>query len=171
VTLREYLFGRRIVLRSALPHAEVVERIDAGAGSFFFPVHRGISGGVYFGVVYLRWSNSIFGNNLRPIFAGRLVERQGLTEMRARFGGPVIGLVFLAVYYLLLGFLLSLIAMGLLGQPGRLIDGFAMLTLAAGTVGPLAFLGIAIRGSDQHWLALLAMLEREAGLAPIKGIA
>ncbi len=171
MTLTQYLFGRRIVLRSGLPRAHVADRIDAAAGSFFFPRHKGISGGVYFGAVYLRWSNSLFGNNLRPILAGRLSEHDGLTELRARLGASVVALVFLAIYYLLLGFLLTFIAMGLLGEPARWIDGFAIVILVMVIAGPLLFLRLGLRGSDGHWRALLAMLEREAELIPVRDTA
>lgn len=70
VTLREYLFGRRIVLRSPRRKDWVIAQIRRAVPSPFSLTNYGVSGGVYFGWPSLAWDRPLLSNNARPVLHG-----------------------------------------------------------------------------------------------------
>ena len=68
--LREYVFGRRIVLVSPLPPDQVRERIRKGTSLGLDPSYEGATGWIVLGQVRLAWSVAMFGNGFRPVLTG-----------------------------------------------------------------------------------------------------
>ena len=168
MTLKEYVFGRRIVLQSSYRKEKVTERIKQAVGSAFSPFHHGVAGGFYFGNLRLAWSIPWFGNGFRPVFSGRLVEHGSKTELHATFGAPWFLLVFLAFWY---GFLAVFIvtALGTVLQGGLPANQLWLFVGAWATfcLFPLAIHFIFNANADKHFAAMLGLLEREAGFVPI----
>jgi hypothetical protein len=168
VTLKEYVFGRRVVLQSPHPKAKVTAQIDNAAGSFFSPFRRGVTGGVYFGRLYLAWNLPMITNGFRPILSGRLVETGRSTEVRASYGAPLIVLVFLAIWYSLFAFITVSTAAAVLREGLGTRDPWAMAAFPLMAIVPVAIHLIFHRNADAHWDAMLVMLKDEAGLVPVK---
>lgn len=164
VTLREYLFGRRIVLCS--PHRKdwVIAQIKRAVPSRFGFMNHGISGGVFFGRLRLAWDFPMFSNGFRPVFRGHFVESGRGTELHTVFGAPTFLRAFLVVWYLFLTvFSVMALSDGLSSDGGEMpIAVFAIpLFLALFPIG--AHLIFNAR-ADEHYNAIRDMLAREAGL-------
>lgn len=160
VTLREYLFGRRIVLRSAHRKEWVIDQIKRAVPSRFGFMNHGISGGVFFGRLRLAWDTPLVSNGFQPVFRGRFVESGHGTELHTVFGAPTFLRAFLVVWYLFLT-LISVIALFSGGEvPGHVFATPLFLALF-----PIAVHQIFNARADDHYDAILEMLAREAGLA------
>jgi uncharacterized membrane protein (DUF485 family) len=161
MNLRDYVFGRKAVLTSRLSKEEIVRRINAQAGSAFLPFSDGVCGGVYLGRVRLSVRNPYFSNGFQPIFAGKLVENLGQTELPASFGAPLYLRLFYAFWYLFLGFFL----VGLLSSdltPGS--EAISIIIPIAMMLAPIAFHFIFNRNADVHYDEILHFLDIEADL-------
>ena len=168
MTLKEYVFGRRIVLQAPLRKDKVTERIKQAVGSAFSPFHHGVAGGFYFGSLRLAWSIPLFGNGFRPVFSGRLIERGSKTELHASYGAPWFLLVFLAFWYVLLAFGMvvtsgAALRGGLPAEQGWLFAGAWVLFCFL----PPTFHLIFNVNANKHFDAMLDLLEREAGLVKV----
>lgn len=164
MTLKEYLFGRRIVLRS--PHRKewVIDQIKRAVPSRFGFMNHGISGGVFFGRLRLAWDIPMFSNGFRPVFRGRFVERGRETEVHTVFGAATSLRAFLVVWYLFLTLLVVLaLRSGLSSDRGGVpFEAFALPLFLA--LVPIGFHLIFNAKADDHYDAILDMLAREAGL-------
>ena len=173
VTLKEYVFGRRIVLQSPHRKDKVTERIKQAVGSAFSPFHHGVAGGFYFGNVRLAWSIPLFGNGFRPVFSGRMIERGSKTELHATYGAPWFLLIFLAFWYVFLAAFLAISLRAAL--QGDLPANEVWLFLAACALFclfPLAMHFIFNVNANKHFDAMLDLLDREAGFVEVsKGAA
>jgi hypothetical protein len=168
VTLKEYVFGRRIVLQAPLRKDKVIERINQAVGSAFSPFHHGVAGRFYFGNLRLAWSIPLFGNGFRPVFSGRLIERGSKTELHASYGAPWFLLVFLAFWYVFLAFFVAITFRTALqgdlppDQVWLFVGAWLLFCLL-----PPAFHWIFNVNANKHFDAMLDLLEREAGLAVV----
>lgn len=173
MTLKEYVFGRRIVLHSPLRKGKVTERIKQAVGSAFSPFHHGVAGGFYFGNLRLAWSIPLFGNGFRPVFSGQMIERGSKTELHATYGAPWFLLIFLAFWYVFLAAFL-LITLGAFLQ-GDLAAEQAWLLLGAFLLFcsfPIVIHLIFNVNANKHFDAMLDLLECEAGFVAVsKGAA
>lgn len=164
MTLREYLFGRRIVLRS--PHRQewVIDQIKRAVPSRFGFMNHGISGGVFFGRLRLAWDIPMVSNGFRPVFRGRFAESGRETELHTVFGAPTFLRMFLMVWYLFLTlFCIIMLSSGFSTPEGdAALAGFGILSI----LGLLAIVVHLIFNAkaDDHYDAILDMLAREAGL-------
>jgi hypothetical protein len=167
VTLKEYLFGRRIVLRS--PHRKewVIDQIKRSVAAPWNLMNHGVSGGVFLGRLRLAWNIPMVSNGFRPVFRGQFVERGRETELHTVFGATTYLRVFLTIWYL---FLTVFIIMGLgigLANGG---DSNALGILAAVPIFILFPIGIHLifnANADKHYDAILDLLAREADLRPV----
>ena len=165
MTLKDYTMGRRVSLRSPHPKKEVEQRINSAAASVFSPFHHGVSGGVYFGRVRLGWSIPMFGNGFQPIFAGRVIEDEGESELRARYGAPIFVLIFLLFWYSLLS--IMAISQTAAYLSGELVseDGWMLLFLIPVFFAVPIFVHFVFNmNADKHFEEILELLEREADL-------
>ena len=168
MTLKEYVFGRRIVLHSPLRKEKVTERIKQSVGSAFSPFHRGVAGGFYFGRLRLAWSVPLFSNGFQPVFRGRMVARGSKTELHATYGAPLFLLIFLAFWYAFLAFFL-VTTLGI-AQQGNLPAEQAWLFVGAFLLFcafPIAMHLIFNANANNHFDAILDLLEREAGFVAV----
>jgi len=168
VTLKEYVFGRRIVLQAPIRKDKAAERIKQAVGSAFSPFHHGVAGGFYFGNLRLAWSIPLFGNGFRPVLSGRLVERGSKSELHASYGAPWFLLIFWAFWYVLLAaFMVTVLRAALLGgvpaDLGWLFIGAWMLFCLL----PIAFHLIFNVNANKHFDAMLDVHEREAGFVEL----
>ena len=168
MTLKEYVFGRRIVLQSPWPKDKVAKRIKGAVGSPFALFHKGVLGGFYFGGLRLAWNTPMFRNGFRPVFTGRLLDQDRKTELHATFGAPWWVLAFFGIWYLLV----VVMVVTLLNGPdwgdeprssplkdfGGVIFAFAL--------PPALHLLLNFR-ADAHYRAILDLLKREARLVPV----
>lgn len=168
MTLKEYVFGRRVVLQSPHRKEKVTERIKQAVGSAFSPFHHGVAGGFYFGNLRLAWSIPLVSNGFRPVFSGRMVECGSKTELHGAYGAPWFLLSFLAFWYVFLAAFM-LITLGALLQ-GNLPADQAWLFVGAFLLFcsfPIAMHLIFNVNADQHFDAMLDLLEREAGFVAV----
>ncbi len=91
---RKYFEGERIRLYSPLPAKIVAERVNAEAGSPFWPFKIGVVGRIWKGHVRLRLSSSPFEYNAKPVLAGRLVDRFGGSRFDLVYRAPAGAVVF-----------------------------------------------------------------------------
>lgn len=167
MTLREYLFGRRLVLRTLNREDQAIERIKRAAPSRFGFMNHGISGGMFFGRLRLAWDIPLFGNGFRPVFRGRFVERRGATELHTVYGAPPVLQAFLIVWYLfLIFFCFTALVIGITHD-----DGVGLLVMIGAALA-LAFFPIGLHlifnaKADEHYQAIPGMLACEAALHPI----
>ena len=160
MTLSEYLFGRRLVLRS--PHRKdwVVDQIDTAAGSFFLPTYKSVAGGVYLGRLNLVFAEHPLVSNCRPILTGRLVERSGSTELHASYRAPLTCSAIFLFWYVIVGLLgLSLATSPTQALPAVFFPLMAFL--------PFAFILFSIRKAEAGRAALLDFLHETAGFEPV----
>jgi hypothetical protein len=158
MNLGDVLLGRRIVLRSPLPTEEVARRINAATGSIFNPVASGVSGWTCVGILSLHWSVPLL-NGYQKYLVGRMVNEDGATSIRARFGVHPLAKVFLLFWYGLL-LLFSLILASAFHSQGPQTgnEGFDLLILAVLAGTPLMVLYFFGRDADRELEAILDML-------------
>ncbi len=167
MTLREYLFGRRLVLRTPHRKDRAIERIKRAVPSRFGFMNRGISGGMFFGRLRLAWDIPLFSNGFRPVFRGRFVEQGRATELHTVYGAPPVLQAFLIVWYLFLTlFCVTALIIGVTND-----DGVGVLVMIGAALA-LAFFPIGLHlvfnaKADKHYEAVLDMLAREADLHPV----
>jgi hypothetical protein len=177
VTLKEFFFGRRIVLRSLHPKDWVIDQIKLSVGSPFSLLHYGVSGGVFSGRLYLAHGGFLpmVLIGYRPIFSGRLVEAGRDTELHAIFVATwhtrALLLAFFAWWYFILTIIsgLLLIAAFTGGMPTKNLLFLGMLPFF--WIALPGFHFIVNRKADAHYDDILSLLEREAGLVPVDGAA
>lgn len=158
----EYFIGKKIVLNSLLPRAEVQRRINAASGSMFWPFgfYR-VVGGARLGFVRLRYQSHPFEYNAKPIVSGRIYEHLGGTKIRAKFGGPVWVKVFFVVWYSLL----SLMAFGIAMNPSGIEpvgETIILIVFPFFFLAPLIMHFVFTRDSDEDLGRILEFLEHEA---------
>ena len=161
--LKDYLLGRRFVLRSPLPSDEVASRIRGAAGNLFNPFREGVSGWCRFGHLRLFVAKPLFDNGFQPTFAGRMSENLGMTELRVRFGASLSLRVFFAFWYGMLSLLMLTLMPVVLS--GDLQTGYEPLGVAVALVFmaiPLLFHYLFNRGADGELEQIFLFLEREA---------
>jgi hypothetical protein len=166
VTLREYLFGRRIVLSS--PHRKewVIDRIDKAAGSLFLPTYKSVAGGVYLGRLNLVFAEHPLVSNCRPLLTGRLVERSGSTELHASYRAPLTCSAFFLFWYVILSlFGLSLATSLTQAWPADLWPAVSLPLMA---LVPIALILFSIRKAEAGRAALLDFLHETAGFEPVR---
>ena len=169
MTLKEYVFGRRIVLQAPIRKDKATERIKQAVGSTFSPFHHGVAGGFYFGSLRLAWSIPMFGNGFRPVFSGRMVDRGSKTELHATYGAPWFLLIFLAFWHVFLAAFLAISLRAAL--QGDLPANEVWLFLGAWALFclfPLAMHFIFNVNANKHFDAMLDLLEREAGFVEVR---
>jgi hypothetical protein len=167
VTLKEYLFGRRVVLRS--PHRKdwVIDQIKRSVAAPWNLMNHGVSGGVFLGRLRLAWDIPMVSNGFRPVFRGRFVERGRETELHTVYGATTYLRVFLTIWY----FFLSVFV--IVALVNGLADGGNSSALTSLGILPLfIFFPIGIHlifnaNANKHYDAMLDLLAREADLHPI----
>ncbi len=165
MNLWDYTMGRRVSLRSPHSKKEVEQRINSAAASVFSPFHHGVSGGVYLGRVRLAWSIPMFGNGFRPIFAGRVIEDAGESELRARYGAPIFVLIFLLFWYGLLSIMAISQTVAYLSGDRVSEDSWMVLFLLPVSFAlPILIHFVFNMNADKHFEEILELLEREADL-------
>ena len=165
--LRDYIFGRKILLVSPLAKDEVKRRIKRGTSFGFSPIRRGVSGWVIFNHVRLAWDIPMFSNGFRPILAGGLRENKGGTIFKASYGAPFFLLVFMAFWYSVLasiGFTATLLLFEEEPQTGKEWIFAVMIPLFA--IAPLAIHAIFNRKANEHLEGMLDHLREIAELHP-----
>lgn len=168
MNLRDYIFGRRIVLHSNSSRKKIEEAINRAASSSFSPFNHGVTGGMWFGRVRLAWSIPFFSNGFRPVFTGKFKEKTRGVELHASYGAPFFQLGFLAIWFL---FLTLFLLIGLIAWSGDgiktgnewMIFPIVLLMMMA----PFGFHFIFNANADKHFDAILDLLEREADLLPV----
>lgn len=157
--LRDYFGGKSVRLHSLLSPHTVSERINAAAGSRFWPFTTGVVGGVWAGHVRLRFRSSITEYNAKPVLADRLREGSTGSTLILRYRAPAWAYVFDLFWYSVLG----LVTFGLLvggirpdTTSGDLVTAVAVcLTLL---IFPLVMHYVGTRNSDQELRQLLHFL-------------
>lgn len=167
MTLKEYFFGRRVVLRSHHRKEWVIDQIKRAVPSRFGFGNHGISGGMFFGRLRLAWNIPLVSNGFRPVFRGRFVENGRDTELHTVFGAPTYLRVFLTIWYFFLTvFVIAALGNGL-GSGG---DNSALASLVIVPLFILFPIGIHLifnANADKHYDAMLDLLAREADLRPV----
>lgn len=167
MTLKEYLFGRRIILRSAHRKDWVIDRIKGAVPGPFASAESGVSGMVLLGRLRLAWIEPHFSNGFRPVFRGKLVEHGRDTDLHAVYGATTYLRVFFAFWY-------SAMAMFVFASvKGVLTDGISSESFAALAIAPVfVFIPVGFHlffntGADRHFDEILALLKREAGFVQV----
>ena len=164
MTLKDYVFGKKVTLISSFRKQEAIEQINRAAGSAFWPFSYGVTGGIYFGRVRLAWSVPLFNNSARPAFSGRLDEDLAGTKILGSFRAPTPTLAFYLSWYAFLVFLsLSFLAAFIADRP-RTGDEWIMLVIVPffGLI-PFLFHWFFNRNYEEHLISILHLLEQEAG--------
>ena len=113
--LRDYFVGQPVCLKSLLSARTVAKRINAAAGSAFWPFNTGVVGGVGLGRVRLRYAGSFGEYNAKPVLAGQLRETSSGSILMLRYRAPAWIYLFDLVWYSVLGGV-TLVMLGLVGE-------------------------------------------------------
>lgn len=172
--LRDYFVGQPVRLQSSHSPRVVAERINSGAASIFWPFHwDAVVGGVWLGRIRLRFVNSPFEYNAKPLLAGRLCETSSGSILKLRYRAPAWIYAFALFWYCALG-LLILMALGQFGERNPdLTSGdtaFTWAIILALVVTPIAFHYFGTRNANKELGYLLDFLAERAdatNLVPI----
>ncbi len=164
----EYLVGRKLELRSPLSPDEVSKRINAAASLIYRPFGLcEVIGGSYFGFVRLGFFTSDLQYNASPVLFGRLQERLGSTEIRARFGAPI----WVKVIFGIWSFVFFLALWVLLFSPAGLAPGADWRALSIIVplliILPVAMHLIGTRNSESELERILEFLSDYAEARPV----
>jgi len=165
VGLKDYILGRRFLLRSPLSAQEVASRIREASGNLFNPLSDGVSGWCRFGHLRLHVATPLFSNGFQPVFTGRLSENLGRAELTARFGSSLYLRVFFALWYgILLLMVVACLSVILRGELQTGYEPLGILLALAFMAIPLLFHVLLNRGAEDDLQNILEFLEEEAGL-------
>lgn len=165
--LRDYIFGRKVLLVSPLAKDEVRRRIKQGTSFGFSPLRHGVSGWVISNHVRLFWDIPMFNNGFRPVLAGSLRANRGGTVFKASYGAPLFVLIFMGFWYSLLT-LFALMATALLFQekPQTGNEWVFAIILPLFAIAPLATHANFNRKANEHLESMLDHLKETAELRP-----
>lgn len=162
--LRDYLLGRRFELVSPLGRNDVASRVNAATPSTFSFLTSGVVGWCRFGFLQLHWSVPMFSNGFAPVLSARLHDDMGRTRIAGRYGAPRYLQAWFVLWWGLLGLFLTVLAAGVFGVVPRTENEWIGLIIGLIFAAvPLIFHGIFNRNADDHFEAMLDMLERETG--------
>jgi hypothetical protein len=160
--LRDYFVGRRLVLRSVLPRAEVKRRINCASGSAFWPFNSGVVGGCALDRVRLQIRNTPFDYNAKPLLAGRLHDALGGTELYVRYGASAWTRVFFVYWYSFLTLFTVAAVVAVPSDDAPLLPGLLVIPLLL-FAAPVLMHMLFVRNSEEELDEILGFLEREAG--------
>lgn len=163
--LRDYYFGKPVTLRSPLRPDEIAERIkdETRVSWWMVPFRTGPVGGVRWGRFRLRYFNSPFQYNAKPLLIGRMERTMTGTVLRLVYRGDTWSRIFFALWYVFLAFFITMVSIFGFDQP---LHGAERLMpvgiLALFAVVPLIMHAIGTSRSDEDLAELLEFLERVA---------
>ena len=101
--ISDYVFGRRLGIRSTLLKEEFEVRVNQAAGSNLWPFREGVVGGVHFGRLRLRYQGfPLFDYNAKPRLSGNINNEHGVTTAELSYRAPTWVLAFFSFWYLFL---------------------------------------------------------------------
>jgi len=163
--LRDYFVGQPVCLKSLLSARTVASRINAAAGSAFWPFNTGVVGGVGLGRVRLRYASSFGEYNAKPVLAGQLRETASGSILVLRYRAPAWIYLFDLFWYSLLGGV-TLVMLGLVGEKNSDLAGRDLVIVSVGLIAmfiiPLVLHYIGTRNSDQELGYMLNFLAEHA---------
>ncbi|MBS0476372.1 MAG: hypothetical protein JSR28_14665 [Proteobacteria bacterium] len=163
--IADYFFGIPLQLRSSSEPLVVAARINAAAGSMFWPFNTGIVGGVWSGHLRLRYCSSIFEYNAKPVLAGRVIPTTNGSLLKLRYRAPVWIYGFYVIWYFSLVFFSASFASGTWEPDFTTGDKSATILILGGlSLTPLALHAIGTHNSKKELDSILDFLSRMAGV-------
>jgi hypothetical protein len=161
--LKDYFIGERFRLHSPMSARMVAEHINEAAGSALWPFTTGVVGGVWSGLICLRYRSSLFEYNAKPVLAGRLHTATGGSNLELRYRAPLWVYGFYLFWYLSLTLIIfSVIAFGWTPEirDGEKAIDFGIFALLL--VTPLGLHTIGTHRSEVELAYLIDFLSRHA---------
>ena len=161
--LRDYFIGQPVRLTSPHSPRMVADRINEAAGSRFWPFHTdAVVGGVWLGILRLRYVNSPFEYNAKPVLVGALRQDRSGSILKLRYRAPAWVYFFDLIWFGALSMVI-LMLLGLVGQRNPDLTGgdllFSWTVLLVLLVTPLALHYFGTRKSDEELGYLLEFLK------------
>lgn len=167
--LRDYFVGQPVRLKTLHSPQIVAERINASAGSIFWPFNSGVVGGVRLGRVRLRFVSSFMEYNAKPVLVGRLREGPSGSTLTLRYRAPAWIYFFDLIWYSFLGVVI-LMMLGQVGERNPDLNGgdfaFVSVVLIALLLVPLVLHYVGTRKASEELGYLLDFLAQHANATP-----
>ena len=173
MNVRDYFFGRSIMLESRFAPNEIKRRIRDGTRTAWWmrPFRTGPAGGIFFGRVRLRYQSSPFEYNAKPILAGRIDPVSNGSLLRLTYRGRTWFRLFFVFWYLFLAiFAAVLLTVGTdppLHGTERL---FPVVIIGGLAIVPMFMHVIGTRRSEEELDELIDFLRHVAETRPASGI-
>ena len=164
MTIKEYVFGRRVRLVTSLGKGEVEDAVRRHVGGTFNPFHTGVAGWCQFNRIGLRWATAFWSNGFQPVFRGKLEAHGTGTSIDGRFGAPPVLLAFLGFWYSMLSMMAFTTIAAYVNDEFGEVDLFVMLpALIAFMFIPAIFHLLFNRSADSQFDDILEFLDRTGG--------
>lgn len=163
--LRDYYFGKPVTLHSPLRPDEIAERIKAQTKVSWWmrPFQTGPVGGVRWGRLRLRYFNSPFQYNAKPLLIGRMESTMTGTVMRLVYRGDTWSRVFFLLWYVFMAVIAMFFLAAGFDPPLHGAEKlFPLAVLALLAVTPIIMHAIGTSRSDEDLAELIDFLERVA---------
>lgn len=161
--LKDYFAGRSLALRSKLSAEVVAERINHSVVSPLLPFSSGVTGGVWLGILRLRYRTSIFEYNAKPILAGRIFEDLNGSIIDLKYRAPLWVYAFFIVWYTVLALVVGILTVNVF-SPGvsetQMIMGFAITLILLGA--PIGLHALGTQSSEEEFENLINFLVEHA---------
>ena len=162
--LRDYFLGIPVRLRSPLSAQTVANRVNSSAASPFWPFTDGVAGRIWLGHIRLRFRDSFFEYNAKPVLVGRLEDASSGSILTLRYRAPAWAYVFDLFWYSFLGLsLLTLLFADMNPALAASDHAFVSAGFALFAVFPLGLHYYGTRRSDEELTYLLDFLAEQAG--------
>ena len=166
--LRDYYFGRRITLISALAPEEIKQRIKAATKGKWLSLPKGPAGGIRWGRIHLYYGRHISVDyNAKPILVGPVERTATGSVMPLVYRGSNWWRLFFVLFYVFIVALTLFLAIKGTQPPlhgAERLGPFLIPVLMAAAPFGLHYFGT--RQSDQEFEELLEFLERVAEAKP-----